>query len=173
MTLTDLSERNRKVLQVLRELRVASRSEIAGRINGGIKPNQISSVLSRLDAFGYVEKPEDRNGACWTLSKSGWALFGETPPLKAQIENDPHSVTQEEKPIVETPSDYDLPSQIIDPILSSMEVDVALDAVLLRLRLPQIPAQATRIYRRLIAELPEPVRQALEPITNMVETANQ
>lgn len=177
MTLDELSERNRMVLQVLRERKAASRGEISEYLKK-LSADQVSSVLSRLDAFGFAEKSESAAGSCWMITQAGLALFGDPVPPPPESPPDSAEANEEDPPAFVV--DYELPPEAVidddqppatpDPMMEQMELDAAVDSVVARLRLPTIPAQSARVYRRLVAALPEAVRLALEPITAMVES---
>lgn len=180
MTLAGLSARNRQVLQVLRERQAANRKEIA-HASQGLDADQISSVLNRLEAFGFVDRPKHRASMAWTITAAGLALFGEAPPapsdpapnLDDEWDDEEISmktnplVMESHEPIVAAPG---VPPQTPAPLLAQRELDEAMDTLVARLRAPVIPAQSARVYRRLVAALPDPVRAALEPITALVES---
>ena len=168
MALTDLTDRNRQVVQVLRERKIASRVEISDCLKR-LTADQVSTNLNRLELFGLVEKPESRNGCVWAITPAGLALFDEPQP-SADSESTPAPV--EAGPDIDpaTPDDADFSPETPEPLLAQMALDAEVDAVVARLWLPSIPAQSARVYRRLVAELPEAVRLALDPITAMVES---
>lgn len=167
ITLAGLTDRNRQVLQVLREHHVASRTVIANCLKK-LTADQISTSLNRLEVFGLVEKPEGRVGAGWAITADGLALFNESPVPAP--ESPPKPVEAGPDPDPATLDDADPPPETPDPLLAQMALDAEVDAVVARLRLSSIPAQSARVYRRLVAALPEAVRRALEPITAMVES---
>lgn len=167
MTLTDLTERNRMVLQVLRERKVANRVEIGDCLKR-LTYDQVSTNLNRLEMFGLAEKPENQSGRAWAITPAGLALFEETPPADSESPPEPVEACPALDPA--TPDDADSPPETPEPLLAQIALDAEVDAVVARLRLPSIPAQAARVYRRLVEALPDAVRLALEPITAMVES---
>lgn len=185
ISLADLSERNLEVLQILRELKIANRLEIS-RKSRKLHVDKVSGALNRLEAFGLVEKPNGWRNREWQMTEAGRKLFGDAPPVlheqpSAQVDDDfsenDNAVTSGE--YLSTMQDLagespDGPQS--DPIpsydkafMEQMELNEALDSVVARLRMPVPPASSRRVYLRLIEALPEPIRQALEPITAMVK----
>lgn len=180
MKLHNLSGCTVSILQELRSLRAATVGQLKEVI-----PNYtircISGALGRLEAFGFVEKPEKLGGP-WEMTQAGRLLFadaGDDEPVDVQTNEGPEfapetgeatmieTVAQDEvykKPQDETP--------IANQLLHGLEVEVALDEVRNRLRMPLIPAQAQRVYREILEQLPPILCDALLPITRLVEAHN-
>lgn len=79
ISVADLSERNLEVLQILRELKIATRLEIS-RKSSKLHVDKVSGALNRLEAFGLVEKPNGWRNREWQMTEAGRKLFGETSP---------------------------------------------------------------------------------------------
>lgn len=176
MKLSDLSDTNRRILVVLKDIHCGGRRHIADL--AGLQPNQVSPALNRLDVMGFIDRPSEP-GAGWTMSQAGYALFGLRPPAAA--EPDPESEPEEElielipeelisnhepesAPVAVPPA----PSKSAD-IMDAMEIELALEQVCSRLRAKVITARAARVYREILAELPVVLANELSTITAMVD----
>lgn len=101
MQLKDLSDTNRRILTVLKDLHCGSRKYLSELT--GLTPNQVSPALNRLEAMGFVEHP-DQFGAPWAMTKTGYALFGLNPPNQAAPESPaPDVVTYPLSAIIDAP----------------------------------------------------------------------
>lgn len=160
MKLTDLSDHHRRILALLKDIHVAGRRHISDLT--GLTPSQISPALTRLEAMGYIEKP-DTPGRGWTLNESGYALFGLRPPVV-----DPEPKPESEPELVAPVAGPYEPGKSAD-IIQAMEIELALEQVHGRLTAPIIPARAARVYRNILADLPPALVDVLAPITAMVE----
>lgn len=182
ISVADLSERNLEVLQILRELKIANRLEIS-RKSRKLHVDKVSGALNRLEAFGLVEKPNGWRNREWQMTEAGRKLFGDAPPLlheqpSAQVDDDfseNDNALSEDLSTMQDLAEESPDGPPTDPIpscdkafMEQMELNEALDSVVARLRMPVPPASSRRVYLRLIEALPEPIRQALEPITAMV-----
>lgn len=89
-------------------------------------------------------------------------------PDEPEPDFDPAAWTPE--PISAPPprADHDA---IAADLLVAMEIEVALDQYRARVRAAPIPARAVRVYREVLAPLPPVLREALEPITALVEAS--
>lgn len=182
MKLHNLSGCTVSILQELRSLRAATVGQLKEVI-----PNYtvrcISGALCRLETFGFVEKPE-RFGGPWEMTQAGRLLFddaGDAEPVDAQTNAEPVSEpdTTDGTTMVETAAQYDVSqydaskeTPIANQLLHGLEIEVALDEVRNRLRTPLIPAQAQRVYREILEQLPPILCDALLPITRLVEAHN-
>lgn len=66
----------------------------------------------------------------------------------------------------------DASSELEAALLNAMEIELALDRVRSLLRAPRIPSHSARVYREVVAVLPSVLREALAPITALVEMEN-
>lgn len=146
------------------------RDELPELINSGI----ISTRICRLRDRGFCisELLDGRN--LWTLTNKGLAELSTAP----ESEPEPPPAPEPELPEPEFPSqlEYDpdsepTPDPIAANLLQAMELDAALDDVLRRLRYAPIPARAERVYRKLLSVLPPIMRDALAPITALMDSA--
>lgn len=87
ISVADLSERNLEVLQILRELKIASRLEISRKSK--LHVDKVSGALNRLEVFGLVEKPNGWRNKDWRMTSDGWRFFGETPPELPESQEEP------------------------------------------------------------------------------------
>lgn len=180
MTLSDLSDNNRRILALLKDIHTAGRRHIADLT--GLEPNQVSSALNRLESMGYIDKP-DGPGRGWTMSESGYALFGLRPGVVAEPETERADSWIDDIPTIKIRFPISKPKQKPEPepvagpypagksaeIMAAMEIDLALEQVRGRLTAPLIPARAARVYREILAALPPVLAEALAPITALVE----
>jgi hypothetical protein len=173
MKLSDLSDNNRRILCALKEIHYGSRSHIADV--AGLLPHQVSSGLNRLEGLGFIDRPE-APGAGWTMSGTGYTLFGLQPPV---VEPEPERT--EASWVDELPTSKPKPKPEPEPepepvspaksaeIMESMEIELALEEVRGLLRIPAIPARSARVYREILSALPPVLVEALAPITVMVD----
>lgn len=187
MKLTDLSDNNRRILVVLKDIQCGGRRHIADL--AGLEPNQVSPALSRLEALGYVERPSSP-GMGWTMSDTGYALFGQSPPLApepksetdAGLESEPELVPENPFPDSCGPEYAEPePEPVVKPVpgpyatgksadlMVAMEIELALEQVRGRLRVATIPAREARIYRGILEVLLSVLANELRTITAMVD----
>ena len=146
MALTDLTGRNRQVVQVLRE------RDRQSRISGASKTHRrrVGTNLNRLEMFGLAEKPKPK----WVFL----ALFEEPPSpvdsIAAGTGGSGFQTSTQQRPT--TPIRRPKPRNRCWPRWRWTRR---------WMRWWRGTAQSARVYRRLVAELPEAVRLALEPIT--------
>lgn len=142
------------------------RLEIKEKLNGKAIPDgTISSTLNRLEAYGLTEKPEF--GSPWKISAQGRQLFPDSLSAPKTVPEPEPEPEPEPAPEPEPKSfGHDLSKQL----LHAMEIEVALDQVRTQLRIPHIPAQAARIYLRILDALPPILVEALAPITDLVKS---
>jgi len=178
MKLSDLSDINRRILVVLKDIHCASRRHIAELT--GLHPNQISPALNRLEGMGFIDRPE-APGTGWTMNGTGYALFGMTfSRLPFAIEPEPET-EQAASWIDELPTSKPKPEPEPEPvsgpyspsksaeIMTAMEIELALEQVRGRLTTPIIPAIAARVYREILSALPKVLVETLAPITAVVD----
>jgi hypothetical protein len=174
MKLSDLSDINRRILVVLKDIHCGGRRHIAEL--AGLLPNQVSPGLNRLEGLGFIDRPETP-GTGWTMSGTGYALFGLQPPVV-----DPDPERTEASWIDELPTSKPKPEPEPEPvagpyapaksaeIMEAMEIELALEQVRGRLRIPAIPARSARVYREILSALPPVLVEALAPITAVVDS---
>lgn len=174
MKLSDLSDINRRILVVLKDIHCGGRRHIAEL--AGLQPNQVSPALNRLEVMGFIDHPAGP-GMGWTITETGYALFGVRPPFAAEPEPDtepvpfpdlcgPEFATPEPEP---APIPALLDADKSAAIMAAMEIELALEQVRGKLRAPMIPARAARVYRELLEALPQVLVDALNPITTVVD----
>ena len=164
MKLSDLSDINRRILVVLKDIHCAGRRHIADL--AGLQPNQVSPALNRLEGMGFIDHPVGP-GTGWTMSEAGYALFGLQPPVVSEFAPEPEQVAEPE-PDIEAATEA--MQKIFDAnALEAAELDWALADYRARLAQPSIPARAARVYRELLAPLPNVLVEALAPITALVD----
>ncbi|MCO5763777.1 MAG: hypothetical protein NHG36_20125 [Chromatiaceae bacterium] len=188
MQLKDLSDTNQRIMLILKDVHSAPRKRITELT--GLTPNQVSPALNRLEAMGFVEH-SDEFGAPWTITKTGYALFGLNPPIQSAPESPAPEPEPEPEPATEisfpdscgpefatVPEPEPEPAPGIEPVpspfaaaemMTAMEVEFALEQARRRLRHPAIPARAARIYRGILEALPEVLVKELHPITAIVD----
>lgn len=186
MTLRDISEMQRKVLQALRVLGAGTRVTIAEKTE--LTPQQVSGCLSRLEGYGLIDAP-DAAGQGWAINADGLALFAGLEAPTAESEPDPVAAAEDEtNPAADDMDDADGPDalemesdvvtailhQKVDrvlaaDILNAAQVEHDLFVVRSRLRAPVVPARAGRIYREIVEALPVSLVAALQPITRLIE----
>jgi len=182
MKLSDLSDINRRILVVLKDIHCGGRRHIAEL--AGLLPNQASPALNRLEGMGFIDRPE-APGTGWRMSGTGYALFGLQPPV---VDPDPERTeasridelpTSKPKPEPEPKPKPEMePKPVSGPyapaksaeIMQVMEIELALEQVRGRLRIPAIPARSARVYREILSALPPVLVEALAPITAVVDS---
>lgn len=176
MKLSDLSDINRRILVVLKDIHCGGRRHIADL--AGLQPNQVSPALNRLEGMGFIERPSEP-GAGWTMNQEGYALFGPRPPAAA--ESDPESEPEEElielipEGFIQNPEPESAPvavppapSKSAD-IMAAMEIELALEQVRGKLRAAAIPTRTARVYREILSALPPVLAETLAPLTAIVD----
>jgi hypothetical protein len=186
MKLSDLSDINRRILVVLKDIHCGGRRHIAEL--AGLQPHQVSPALNRLEGMGFIDHPAGP-GAGWTMSDAGYALFGLRAPVAVESapDQEPESnpECESETPFPDScgpeyakiPEPEPEPEPVSGPyapaksaeIMRAMEIELALEQVRGRLRIPAIPASSVRVYREIISALPKVLVEALAPITAMVD----
>ena len=175
MKLSDLSDINRRILVVLKDIHCAGRRHIADM--SGLQLNQISPALNRLEGMGFIDRPE-APGTGWTMSDAGYALFGLQPPAAdpdSETERAASRIDESPKPKPEPEPEPEPVSGPYAPaksaeIMQAMEIELALEQVRGRLRILVIPARSVRVYREIISALPPVLVEALAPITAVVDS---
>ena len=99
------------------------------------------------------------------------------PEPESQTEPEPESQTEPEFEFAselqyEPDSEPSEPDPIARELLDAMELELALDDVKWRLQAARIPARTARVYREIVEMLPPIVRDALNPITALIESAH-
>lgn len=191
MKLSDLTDGQRKVLRALYDAGSAglTHSQIAAateRLYPPLNRSSIGGWLNRLDAYGLVIPPE-RIGGAWRIHYNGASRFDADPkeappkiPLEGVDPPCPEPEPQDEpEPIPEpdyTPDDLPefedidiAPAHLSQEVIGALEVEIALHHVRAKLAMPPVPACSTRVYRQILECLPEPLVEALRPITELVE----
>ena len=177
MKLSDLSDINRRILVVLKDIHCGGRRHIAEL--AGLLPNQVSPALNRLEGMGFIDRPEAPETG-WTMSGTGYALFGLQPPAAdpdSETERAASRIDESPKPKPE-PEPEPEPEPVSGPyapaksaeIMQAMEIELALEQVRGRLRIPAIPARSVRVYREILSALPPVLVEALAPITAVVDS---
>lgn len=189
MKLDDLSQNQHNVLYMLycapprglTRLQLKEALELRGF---NMPSGTISSAVSRLEAYGMIDRPEGY-GSPMRITSEGSRLFDDKKTVKVALgislepvdplepetgseavtAPEPESVTE---PDTELDTDLNMSKQD-EELMDAFEIEVALHQARLRLRQPVIHATASRVYRELLDALPPPLVRALEPISAMIQ----
>lgn len=94
------------------------------------------------------------------------------PEPEPDEEDDPEPIPEPDYTPDDLPEFEDIdiaPTHLSQEVIGALEVEIALHHVRAKLSMPPVPACSTRVYRQILECLPEPLIEALRPITELVE----
>lgn len=94
------------------------------------------------------------------------------PEPESDEEDDPEPIPEPDYTPDDLPEFEDLdiaPAHLSQEVIGALEVEIALHHVRAKLAMPLVPARSTRVYRQILECLPEPLIEALRPISELVE----
>ena len=168
LTLDDVGKIGGAVLKTFGQVRSATYRELADQVVG-LTLRQVKNALSRLENMGLVQSPIEHRGH-WTITAKGCQVVGIAPTPEPQPEPTPEPTPEPEPQPDPDPDPAQLRrDRLAAEIMTAMELENALAQVRARLLAKGIPAQAARVYRQIVDALPQPLIDALLPITALVD----
>lgn len=179
MSIDLLTDRETMVLEALHALQATTRRDLAHTT--GLEVNQVSLLLHRLKGYGYANP--GANPGDWSITDRGNKRARQIKPNPSPI------AIQRDQPmvnIVQATVHPPQPARDMPPVpnaeptltesiampgteaTATPDLDRELDAIVARLRRPDVPAQAARVYRQIHDALPASIQAALAPITAVV-----
>lgn len=179
MSIDLLTDRETMVLEALHALQATTRRDLAHTT--GLEVNQVSLLLHRLKGYGYANP--GANPGDWSITDRGNKRARQIKPNPSPIaiQRDQPMVNIVQATVHPPQPARDMPPPEAEPTLTESiaipsdeaiatpDLDRELDAIVARLRRPDVPAQAARVYRQIHDALPASIQAVLAPITAVVD----
>lgn len=180
MSIEILTDRETMVLEALHAFQATTRRALAGTT--GLEVNQVSLLLHRLKGYGYANP--GANPGDWSITDSGNKRARQIKPNPSPIAiqrdqpmvNIVQATVHPPQPARDMPSAPETEPTLTEAVampsdaaMATPDLDRELEAIVARLRRPDVPAQAARVYRQIHDALPASIQAVLAPITAVVD----